>query len=267
MQDTKYVEIIKNLIKKVVYQYSSRNYNNNFEDDLIQFLSVQSPESLQTLNLDINPELFLDTLLMEVRGATIKYSAEKKRNNKAKEQLLMSDIEILEKQLHNDPNMSEDLINEMNEKREALENIFKHEAEGAYIRSRVKYKLEGEKPSKMFCSLEKHNGIQRFVPQLFVEGQDGTEQIINEQGRVEKEIRNYYEDLFRNKDCVDSGSIESFLDESRVSMPKLSESQKEMMEGKISLDEMTKYLKKCKNNVAPGSSGFTLDFYKFFGEI
>ena len=201
---------------------------------------------------------------MEVRGATIKYSAEKKRNNKAKEQLLMNDIEILEKQLQNDPNIGEDLVNEMNEKREALENIFKHEVEGAYIRSRVKYKLEGEKPSKMFCSLEKHNGMQRFVPQLFVEGKDGTEQLINEQGKVEKEIREYYVGLFRNKDFVNGGSIESFLDDSRNSMPKLSNSQKTMMEGKISLNEMTKYLKKCKNNVAPGSSGFTFDFYKFF---
>ena len=76
LKDTKYVEMIKNLIKKVVFQYSSNNYE-NVENDLIQFLSVQSPESLQTLNLSINPELFLDTLLMEVRGATIKYSAKK----------------------------------------------------------------------------------------------------------------------------------------------------------------------------------------------
>ena len=36
------------------------------------------------------------------------------------------------------------------------------------------------------------------------------------------------------------------------------------MKGKISLEEMTKYLKKTKNNVSPGSSGFTNDFYKFF---
>ena len=36
------------------------------------------------------------------------------------------------------------------------------------------------------------------------------------------------------------------------------------MEGKITVDEMTKYLKRSKNNVAPGSSGFTNDFFKFF---
>ena len=36
------------------------------------------------------------------------------------------------------------------------------------------------------------------------------------------------------------------------------------MEGRITVEEMTKYLKKSKNNVAPGSSGFTNEFFKFF---
>jgi hypothetical protein len=36
------------------------------------------------------------------------------------------------------------------------------------------------------------------------------------------------------------------------------------MEGNISVEEITIFFKKCKNNVAPGTSGFTFDFYKFF---
>ena len=36
------------------------------------------------------------------------------------------------------------------------------------------------------------------------------------------------------------------------------------MEGKIKLDELTHYLKKAKNNLSPGSSGYTNEFYKFF---
>ena len=36
------------------------------------------------------------------------------------------------------------------------------------------------------------------------------------------------------------------------------------MEAKITLEEMTNCLKKTKNNVSPGSSGFTNEFYKFF---
>ena len=36
------------------------------------------------------------------------------------------------------------------------------------------------------------------------------------------------------------------------------------MNGKFTVDEMSKYLKKCKNNVSPGSTGFTTEFFKFF---
>ena len=36
------------------------------------------------------------------------------------------------------------------------------------------------------------------------------------------------------------------------------------MSGHITIEEMTKYLKKSRNNVSPGSSGFTADFFKFF---
>ena len=179
---------------------------------------------------------------MEIRGATIKYSSEKKRSNKAKEQLLLSDIEILEKQLQSNPDIGEEHIKELDDKKEAFENLIKYEAEGAFVRSRIKYKLEGEKPSKFFCALEKHNGLQRYVPQLLVEKVDGTgNEVINEQVKIETEIQRYYKCLFSNKDNPDNISIESFLGPSSISIPKLSESQKVEMEDKISLEEITRY--------------------------
>ena len=116
----------------------------------------------------------------------------------------------------------------------------------------------------MFCALEKHNGMQRYVPQLFVDNNDGTTKLVNEQSKVEKEIHKYYEGLFSNKDFANCDSIDTFLGENCNNIPKLSEVEKMNMEGKITLNEMTNYLKKCKNNVAPGSSGFSFDFYKFF---
>ena len=36
------------------------------------------------------------------------------------------------------------------------------------------------------------------------------------------------------------------------------------MEGLLTVNELTRYLKKTKNNVSPGSSGFTNEFLKFF---
>ena len=59
----------------------------------------QTPESLQAFPLKINPELFFDTLMMEIRRSTILYSAQEKRERNALEQLLNHDIEILENQI------------------------------------------------------------------------------------------------------------------------------------------------------------------------
>ena len=55
---------------------------------------------LQTLSLNVNPQLFLDTLLLEIRRESIKYSSAKKRERVFQEQLLRHDIEALENQMH-----------------------------------------------------------------------------------------------------------------------------------------------------------------------
>ena len=40
--------------------------------------------------------------------------------------------------------------------------------------------------------------------------------------------------------------------------------EKTSIEGKITLDEASAALKNMKNNLSPGSDGFTVDFLKFF---
>ena len=135
----------------------------------------------------------------------------------------------------------------------------------AFIGARVKYKLEGEKPSKTFCALEKYNGTQRYVPQLLVNDGNNEEILVTDQKNIEGQILKFYRNLFSNKDKAEAEEIESFLGTSKFSMPKLSDFQKSKMEGKITLVELTTYLKRCKNNVAPGSSGFSFEFYKFSG--
>ena len=101
---------------------------------------------------------------------------------------------------------------------------------------------------------------------VIVTDNEGNESTLDDQKSVEKEIHSYYHKLFNNKDnLIEIDTIEEFLGHQNCeNIPKLSGAQKSSMDGKITVEEMTKYLKKCKNNVAPGSSGFTNEFYKFF---
>ena len=72
--------------------------------------------------------------------------------------------------------------------------------------------------------------------------------------------------MYENKDAfLDETRIEEFLGEDIATMcPKISEEQKANMEGEITISELGSYLKKCKNNAAPGSTGFPNEFYKMF---
>ena len=76
-------------------------------------------------------------------------------------------------------------------KKEELENLYAYQAQGAFIRAKARYKMEGEKPSKLFCSLEKHHGIQKHIPKLITEKNEVKTEL-TEQNSIENEIYTYY---------------------------------------------------------------------------
>ena len=75
------------------------------------------------------------------------------------------------------------------------------------------------------------------------------EVVVTEQIEVESSIHLSKKDLFNCKDdLLNNDAIEDFLGyESSQSIPKLSDHQKENMKGSITLEEMTRYLKKLRN--------------------
>ena len=153
----------------------------------------------------------------------------------------------------------------LEETRTELENLLAYQAQGAFVRARTKMQVEGEKPSKLFCSLERHNAVQKYIPKLNVQ-RNGIDSVISDQQEIQQETYKYYSELFKNRDQeILGGEIESFLGEDIVRhTPKVTESQKSAMEGEITLEELSKYLNKTKNNTSPGSSGFPYEFFKFF---
>ena len=92
--------------------------------------------------------------------------------------------------------------------------------------------------------------VQKYIPKLIVEANDQKRELI------EQKIYMYYRDLFTEK-TVEDASIEGFLSPD-ITCPKISESQKLKMEGMIPVEELTNYLKSTRNDVSPGSSGFSI---------
>ena len=156
LKDPEYVSVVKKSIKNVIKTYCNNNFTENDIDEM-------SPEQLQDIPCMINDQLLFDMIQLEIRGNTIKYSSAKKRAKSSTVETLLHRLEELEAMSGNNSPEAATLLAST---REELENIFKAEAEGAAVRARAQYKLDGEKASKLFCNLEKYNGTQKFIPQL-----------------------------------------------------------------------------------------------------
>ena len=94
---------------------------------------------------------------------------------------------------------------------------------------------------------------------------EGKDKIVNDQKNIEKEIFNFYQNLYKSHETdLKMLTIEEFLGQSDLKHPTLSRDQADKLEGQLTVEEATKYIKKCRSDASPGSSGFTGGFYKLF---
>ena len=147
--------------------YNLEFFNNNLNDHLLAF-TISNP-------------LFLDVLLMEIRGKTISFSAFKKKKNKEKEEKLINENSL-------DPNFEL-----LEAKREELENVRKEKMQGIIVRSRVRWAEEGEKPTKYFCGLESRHYVNKIIPKIIQENGN----IINKQEEILNEVYNFIKNFMK----------------------------------------------------------------------
>ena len=91
---------------------------------------------------------------------------------------------------------------------------------------------------------------------------DGT--FVTEQDDIVKETKSFYESLYMQEDQINDVNLEDLIQEHEENIPKLTEKQRNDLEGLISKEEVLSTLKRMKNRTSPGSDGFTVEFYKFF---
>ena len=199
--------------KKIFYikkQYMVPVYNRNVIEDI-------PDEDIQFV---INDQLFLDVILMELRGQSISYACykSKQRNNREKE--LIKNIGEIE------GCVNENNIDRLETLKTELFEIRQEKLKGHIIRSKAQYIDKGEKPTKFFCGLEKHNYVSKSMHKL--EMADG------------KILNNQFE------------------------MNKLTDNQSNSLDGMLTLPEISATLKSMKNEKSPGLSGFSAEFFKVF---
>ena len=147
LKNKKYAELINQTIDQTILEYANPIHNldtiNNIYKDI---------------NFTIDDTLFLDTLLMKIRGKTITFSAKEKRNQFNRETELIKEIEFLEL----NPTLS-NLTELIQDKKYELQEIRNIKLRGNMIRSRAQWIDEGERPTKFFCALETKNFLDKTI--------------------------------------------------------------------------------------------------------
>ena len=209
----------------------------------------------QDLQFNINDQLFLETLLMMIRGDTIKYSSIKKKLSCKEEQDLEKEIKDLEDNINtNFSHKIHEQLNTLAQNKNSLEEIRKAKIQGVMLRSRVRYEELGEKPTKYFFNLENRQFTNKVMNKIIDENGDEytkTKDVLNCQKR-------FYENLYNDINIIDDTHISNVLGEIET---KLSDQEAENLEGEITLTELAQALKNMKNDKSPGLDGFTAEFY------
>ena len=245
LYNEKYIQLVHETIEKIKLEYAVPIYNKNnignIDDNLVKFT--------------ISDRLFLEMLLLKIRQETIHFASQCKKSMNKQEKELIIEIQKLE----NDSSLSQ-LTDLIQDKKQQLNEIRDTRLKGNFIRSRVQYLKDGEKPTKFFCALENINYVNKTIKKLSINNQ-----IITKQTDILHHIKDFYTNLFSNKDSslIDI-NLETLLSQSLNKINKLSEDQKSSIESPIKLDELASTLYKMNNNKTPGNDGFPCEFYKIF---
>ena len=230
------------------------------EKEYVEKINTCYNNALEKYNYLENKGLRWDLIKMEIRSTTICYSKTKAKETRAKLNDAIIQVSTLEKEISNNP--TDEILEKYNEHKKYIENYNNVKANGAITRSRADWAEYGEKNSKYFLNLEKRNYKMKCITKLI---KNETEEITDPDAILEYE-ESFYKTLYSVP--TNNMSEEEKLNAAKTfqddNLPKLSEKDQMSCESDLTPLEIGKALKELKNGKAPGTDGFTPDFYKFF---
>jgi len=149
-------------------------------------------------------------------------------------------------------------LNEYEALKTELLSIYDRKGKAAMFQSKCKWIGKGEKPTKYLLNLEKRNYNRKTIHEL--RKPVGVE--IREEKEILKAIQEFYEDLYSSEISTSQEQFDLFI--RNLIFPKLSDEDREEIEGPLTLDECKQVLELFQENKSPGEDGFTAEFYKYF---
>ena len=211
----------------------------------------------------VNKRLFWEMLKMEIRAATISFSKDIAKSTYRREMEIRRQLDVLDDIICNNFHFSEiDLVlKEFDNLKTELQSIYDKKGMAAIFRSKCRWIEMGERPTKYFFNLEKRNYIKKTITELRMED----ETTIKDETQILDAIENYFNNLYMSTDGTTQDDYDQYIQD--LSLPRLSDEERDNMEGPLTYEECKKVLETFQNDKSPGEDGFTVEFYKFFFEL
>ena len=146
--------------------------------------------------------------------------------------------------------------NECKNLKQKLKQFYEKQTEAAKIRSRVKNFEEGEKSTRYFYNLEKHNISNKTWTKI--KCKDGT--VKTDIHSILSEQTTFFKELLTSDDInlIEANSLLNNVD------AKLNDEERDFCEKDVSSEEIFKIIKQLKPNKSPGDDGIISEFYKIY---
>ncbi|CAI5697422.1 unnamed protein product [Oreochromis niloticus] len=203
-----------------------------------------------------------DAFKAYLRGRLIQYCSLIKKAERDKLMKLEQDIKELEKQHTLHP--ERELWNKLIKFKFEMNNILEKKAEYAMFCLNQKYFEQGERTGKMLAHRVKQIKSSNLIPSIFVPSNNN--KLTTSKKEINDAFTKFYQELYTSNGLVEEQRLSDFF--SSIKIPSLSEDQRTVLEGKITLIEVKQAIGSLSLGKSPGNDGFPSDFYKVFvGEL
>ncbi len=233
-------------------------FNNSLLDDesFCVYMNDCITDLISCRNHFPSPKIWWDFVKESMKSDIISFAKKKRKQLNHERVSLTNELIELKKQLANG-NLS--LSAEIISIESRLSALNDRAMDGVKIRSRAQWFEEGEKPSRYFFKLEKERMEKNYVKSIF--NSDGVEVFSREE--IESAHVDFYSKLF-SSEPIDPESQSILFNEVQKF---LSDVDSDVCEGSISLSELSASVKSLNLCKAPGSDGFTVEFYRKFWNL
>ena len=212
-------------------------FNNSLTNDnkFVETLKNNICEWIAKFDSQQDPRVKWEFLKYKVFRFSKNYANKLAQKRKEKRKSLENKVIMLEKHLVETELKSETLTLEYESAKADLEKINNYIASGAIFRSNVRWYDEGGKNTSYFLSLQKRNKANSHIRKII----NTNDVEITDEKMILKEVNNFCSNLYSKKSLRSVDECLQYL--AFISMPQLSSTDREVCEGKTTMQTVGKH--------------------------